>query len=572
MGRLVGESFRAQGPLYLVAIVAMILVAVTTAGTAWIMEKIIDTLTDPESTGMVFLVAGGVILLFATKGLAAYVQSVFLARAGNRIVAVQQDRLYRKLVQHGVAFFRGSESADLLMRLTHGAQSARTLIDILVTGFVRDALTLVGLIAVMVYQQPTLSLISLVVGPLAILGVRALLKKVRAIMRAEMTSLTEIIKVLQETTGGIEVIKVFGLEDRMSGRMTHAVKQVEKRANAITRLQAITSPLMEVLAGCAIAGVVVVSALNVGGGTPPTAGQLMSFVTALLMAYEPAKRLSRMRVAIETAMVGVSLMFELLDREEMMPESPDAKPMAPGPGQIELRDVKFGYRGNVSVINNMNLVFEAGKTTALVGQSGGGKTTVFGLVMRFFDPDEGQVLIDGQDLRGVTFASLRGKIAYVGQNTFLFATTVMENLRCSMPEATDEQVIEAAKAANAHDFITQLADGYETQVGENGTFLSGGQKQRIAIARAILRDAEILLLDEATSALDTESEALVKNAISRLTEGRTTIIIAHRLSTVMQADKICVVKAGEVIEQGTANELLAQEGAFHSLFEQQFKS
>lgn len=571
MGRLVGESLKAHGRLYAVSIVAMIFVAATTAGTALIMEKIIDALMDPDNRRQIFLVAGSVVGLFSLKGAAAYVQAVFLARAGNRIVATQQDRLYRKLLGHGVAFFRGTESSDLLMRLTQGANSARQLIDILVTGFIRDTLTLVGLVIVMVIQQPVLSTISLIVGPIAILGVRLLLKQVREIMQAEMTSLAEIIKVMQETASGIEVIKVFGLEPRMSGRMTGAIKQVETRANDIARLQAVTSPLMEVLAGVAIAAVVVVSAMNIGGGEPPTAGQLMSFITALLMAYEPAKRLSRMRVAIETHMVGVSMMFELLDREELMPESPDAKAAEPGPGQIEMHNVTFGYRGNISVIKGMNLTFEASKSTALVGQSGGGKSTIFGLIMRFFDPDTGQVLIDGQDIRDMTFVSLRSKISYVGQNTFLFATTVMENLRCSDPDATDEQVIAAAQAANAHEFIMALPEQYDTQVGENGAFLSGGQKQRLAIARAILRQSEILLLDEATSALDTESEALVKTALQRLTRGKTTIVIAHRLSTVMKADKICVIHGGEVIEEGSINELLArQDGAFKRLFEQQF--
>ncbi|QBY02830.1 ABC transporter ATP-binding protein [Rhodophyticola sp. CCM32] len=571
MGRLVGESFRAQGHLYAIVIVAMIIIAATTGGIAYMMEGIIDSMTEPDNRSRVFLVAIGVIAIFSIKGIATYTQTVFLARAGNRIVATQQDRVYRKLLKRGVAFFRDTESSDILMRVTHGAQSARQLIDVLVTGFVRDLLTLVALVAVMVYQQPILSMATLFVGPLAILGVRLLIRRVRKIMEAELASLTEIIKVLQETSDGIEVIKVFGLEDRMAGRMDSAIKQVEKRANAIARLQSITSPLMEVLAGCAIAGVIVVSSLNLGGGEPATAGQLMSFVTALLMAYEPAKRLSRMRVVIETLMVGVRMMFELLDQEEFILESPDAIELAPDRGRVELRDVKFGYRDGISVIKGMNLTFEEGKTTALVGQSGGGKSTIFGLIMRFFDPSQGQVLINGQDLRDVTFASLRQKISYVGQNTFLFATSVMENLRCSMPDAGDEDVIAAAKAANAHDFITALPEGYDTPVGENGTFLSGGQKQRIAIARAILRQSEILLLDEATSALDTESESLVKNAIKKLTEGRTTIIIAHRLSTILEADKICVVHDGEEVEQGSADELLALNGAFRRLFEHQFQ-
>ena len=572
VGRLVGDSLRSQGWRYGIAVLAMVVVAVTSAGTAWMMEKIVDAMTSPDLRRQVYLIAAGIVGLFGIKAFASYIQSVFLARAGNRIVANQQNKLYRKLLERGLSFFSTTESSDLLMRVTHGAQAARQLVDVLVTGFVRDALTLVGLIAVMVYQQPVLSVLFFLIGPLALLGVRYLLKSVRTIMRAEMASLAEIIRVLQETSGGIKVIKVFALEDRMTGRMEAAIGQVETRANDIARLQSIASPLMEFLAGLAVAGVLVVSTMGIADSEPPTAGQLMSFLTALLMAYEPAKRLSRMRVVIETCMVGVTMMFELLDQEDTIQENPNAVELRSGPGAINLIDVTFGYHGTLPVIKNMNLAFEPGKTTALVGQSGGGKSTIFGLIMRFYDPDEGSVEIDGQNLRDVSFTSLRRKISYVGQDTFLFSTSVMENLRCSAPEASDEEVIAAARRAHAHEFICELPEGYNTPVGENGTFLSGGQKQRIAIARAILRKTEILLLDEATSALDAESEALVKTALDALTKDVTTIVIAHRLSTILEADKIVVVQDGEIVEQGRLDELMELDGGFRRLFDKQFNT
>ncbi|WP_282170654.1 ABC transporter ATP-binding protein [Ruegeria atlantica] len=571
MGRLIGESFFAQGHLYAVAIVAMIAVAATTAGSAFMMEYIVDAMTSPDMRDWAFAIAFGVVLLFLTKAVASYIQSIYLARAGNRIIAMQQDRVYRKLLRHGVSFFAENESSDLLMRTTHGAQAARTLIDVVVTGFVRDALTLVGLVIVMVYQQPVLSVMFFVVGPIALLGVRYLLKSVRAIMQAEFKSLAEIIRVLQETSAGIKVIKVFSLEDRMINRMETAILKVEERSNDIARLQSIASPLMEFLAGLAVAGVLVVSTLGIAGSEQPTAGQLMSFITALLMAYEPAKRLSKMRVQIEAAMVGVGMLFGLLDQEDTMPENPEARDLLDGPGEIALRNVTFGYQGSIPVIEDMNVTFDAGKTTALVGQSGGGKSTIFGLIMRFYDPDSGSVEIDSQNLQEASYSSLRRKISYVGQDTFLFSTSVMENLRCSAPDATDNEVIEAAKAAHAHDFICELSDGYDTHVGENGAFLSGGQKQRIAIARAILRKAEILLLDEATSALDAESESLVKAALDALTQNMTVVVIAHRLSTILEADKIMVVQDGAVVEQGNLDELMELNGQFRNLFDQQFK-
>ncbi|MDX1742152.1 MAG: ABC transporter ATP-binding protein [Ruegeria sp.] len=571
IGRLLGESFRNQGWLYGIAMIAMVVVAGTTAGTAWMMENIVNAMTEPEMQAQVFLIAAGVLALFLGKAAASYVQAVFLARAGNRIIAVQQERLYAKLIKRGVGFFSRNESSSLLMRVTQGAQAARRLVDVVVTSFVRDLLTLIGLVFVMIYQQPLLSVLFFVVGPVALISVRFLLKQVRSIMKSEMKSLSEIYKVLQETSGGITIIKVFALEDHMAGRMNDAVRSVEKRANSIAKLQSIASPLMEFLAGLAIAAILVISTIGFAGSEPTTAGQLMSFITALLMAYEPAKRLSKMRVVIETTLIPIGMMFELLDEEEPMRESPDAKPLDPGPGEVRLRDLTFGYAGKPNVISNMNLTFEAGKTTALVGQSGGGKSTIFGLIMRFYDPDSGAVEIDGQDLQGATFESLRQKISYVGQETFLFSASIMENLRFARPDATDDEVVEAARAAHAHEFINKMEHGYDTQVGENGAFLSGGQKQRLAIARAILRKSEILLLDEATSALDAESETLVKTALEKLTENVTTIVIAHRLSTVLEADKIVVIQDGSVIEEGNLQTLIAENGVFRQLFDKQFK-
>ena len=568
--RLLRESIPGQKKRYFVAVIAMLVVAATAAGAAWSMGAIVDSMTDPDNRGRVFLVAAAVVGIFMLKGAASFVQVVSMTRAGNRIVAEKQELLYRRLLGQGVSFFNVTESSDLLMRITQGAQRARQVIDIIVTGFVRDLFTLIGLVAVMVYQQPVLSMICLVLGPLILWALRRLLSKVREIMSQEMAGLAEIIKVVQETATGVRVVKAFALEDRMAGRMGNAVRQVEQRANKIARLKASTAPLLDTLTGLAIGGIVVLSAVNLFGQEAGTPGQLMSFVTALLMAYEPAKRLSRMRVEIEAGMVGVRMMYELLDRPQTMLERPDATPLADGPGVVQLENVRFGYKPEALVIDGMDVTFEAGKTTALVGPSGGGKSTILNLVMRMYDPLEGRVLIDGQDIAGATFASLRRCIAFVGQDTFLFSTTVMENLRFGRPGATDAEVIDAARVANAHDFIRALPKGYETPVGENGAFLSGGQRQRIAIARAVLRRAPILLLDEATSALDSHSEALVRDALTRITRGVTTIVIAHRLSTIMDADIVCYIESGRVLEQGPLDALLHSAGPFRKLFDEQF--
>ncbi len=572
VSRLVRDGFREQGRLYGIAIAAMVVVAASSAGVAWIMERIIDVLATPDDRGAVVAVAATVMAIFLVKGAATYLQSVFLARAGNRIVARQQYEVFSKLLGQGVGYFNRTESSDIILRVVQGAQACRAMIDIIVVSFVRDALTLVGLLAVMIYQQPTLSMVSLIVGPLALLGLRVILRRVKAIMEGQLTAFSEIYKLLQESSGGIQVIKVFSLEDRMRGRMDDAVRKVEHRSNAISQLGAATSPVMETLSGAAIAGVILVSAWNLFGGEPTTAGQLMSFVTALLMAYEPAKRLSRMRVSLEAALIGVRMVLGILDMPETQAEAEDATPLTDGPGELALRGVSFDYDGTGSapVIHDVDLVFPAGRTSALVGPSGGGKSTMLNLAMRLYEPTAGRVEIDGQDTATATLASVRRRISFVGQNTFLFSASVRDNIRVACPEATDAEVEAAARDANAHEFVETLPQGYDTLVGENGAFLSGGQRQRLAISRAILKQADIMLLDEATSALDSHSEALIQDALARVTADRTVVVIAHRLSTVLTADVIFYIEAGRVVEQGDLATLLATDGAFRKLYDKQF--
>ena len=567
--RLLRENFRKHASLYLVAILAMVFVALTTTLSAWIMRDVTDDLLIDRNLSRLFLIAGGIALIFTVKGIATYVQTYFLARAGNSIIAETQLRIFDRLMRQGVSFYSANASSDLIVRVTHNAQSARAVIDTIVTAFVRDLFTLLGLLILMFYQQPMIALVALLIGPIAIGVVRLLLRRVRAIMELELASLNKIVQVMQESTTGIRVIKAFSLEPLMHREMEEAVRAVEKRANAITRLEAATSPLMETLAGFGIAGVLSLSAVLVSGGTT-TAGELVSFITALLLAYDPAKRLARMRVSIEAGMVGVRFMFDLLDRPITLLERPGARALPDGPGEIELENVSFTYDGLSPVLHDVSLRFPAGRTTALVGQSGGGKSTIVNLVMRLYDPTGGRVLIDGHDIADVTFASLRRRLSFVGQDTFLFAGSVRRNIALGREGASHAEIEAAARAANAHDFIERMAGGYDADVGENGGLLSGGQRQRIAIARAILHDAEILILDEATSALDAHSEVAVRDALSNAAKGRTTIVIAHRLSTVALADRVVVMEDGRVIEEGPSDELLARDGPYRRLYETQF--
>lgn len=568
VARLVRESFREHMFGYSAAILSMLVVAGMTAASAWILREITNEFVIDKRVDRVNMIAAAVAGIFILKGLANFVQAYFMSRVGNAIIADRQRKIYDRILAQGIEFYHSTSSSDLITRMTNNAQAARNVLDLIVTSYVRDLVTLLALIGVMVWQQPVLSLICFVAGPVAIYGVNRILKRVRKFAAMEFRSVGQIIQVMQETAIGVRVVKSFNLESLMRGRMYKAVADVEDRANNIAALEAVTSPVMETLAGLAIAGAVMVSGfLVLQGGQMP--GNIMAFIAALLLAYEPAKRLARVRISLESGIVGVRMMFQLADEPLTLAERPDAKPLRAGPGEIRFDAVSFAYQNGPPVLDRFDLTLAPGKMTALVGPSGGGKSTILNLIMRMYDPKSGKVLLDGQDISHATLASLREKIAYVSQDTFLFAGTIMHNIRLGRQNATDEEVIAAAKAANAHDFIVAQAKGYETDVGENGGLLSGGQRQRISIARAMLRNAEILLLDEATSALDAESEALFRDALQQLTEGRTTIVIAHRLSTVHQADTIAVLEGGKVVESGPHRALLTQGGLYQKLYEYQ---
>ncbi|PYG53420.1 ABC transporter ATP-binding protein [Rhizobium sp. UGM030330-04] len=569
--RLFRENFKKHAKWYVVSIAAMLIVALTTSLSAWIMRDIVNSVYLKRGFDVVLEIAFAVAAIFIIKGLATFVQSYYLSKAGNSIVSEQQRKIYDRLLKQGVSFFQNMPSSELLVRVTYNAQAARNVIDTIVTSFVRDLFSLLGLIIVMFAQNFLLSAISMIVGPAAIFGVRLVLKRVRKIMEAELASIGEIINVVQETSVGVRVIKAFSLEKLMLKRMNKAVSDVEQRSNGIAKLEAATSPIMETLSGIAIAIVIAVSGYTVleKGGSP---GDLMSFITALLLAYEPAKRLARMRVTIEGGMIGVRMMFEVLDAPLTLTEKKDPVALPKTSGDVELKNVSFEYISGQPVLNDVDVVFEGGKMTALVGPSGSGKSTIINLIMRLYDPQTGAIIVNGVDLRDVSFASLREHMSYVGQETFLFSGTIRHNISVGRDDASEEEIIAAAKAANAHDFIMSMPGGYDTVLGENGSGLSGGQRQRVAIARAMLRDADILILDEATSALDSESEALVRDALERLTQNKTSIVIAHRLSTINRADKIVVMDKGQVVEQGSRRELLANEGLYKRLHSIQFET
>ena len=444
------------------------------------------------------------------------------------------------------------------------------MLNLLITSIGRDLLSLIALAAVMAYQDPVMSLFSVVVVPPAMLILRKLIKRIKTIAHQQFTGNTRILETLQETIQGIRTVKAFTLEDGMRARFDGNVADLEQELNKWARVAYRSSPLMEALGGFAIAGALIYGGYRVieTGATP---GQFFSFLAAFMLAYEPAKRLARLNIDLNSGLVGVRILFDVIDHPPT--EAPDEgkPPLKLSTARVEFANVQFSYRPGERVIRNLSFVAEPGKVTALVGPSGGGKSTILNLILRLCEADDGAIVIDGQNIAGVSRRSLREQLAYVGQDVFLFRGTVRENITLGRPDATEAEIVAAAKAAYAHDFIMAFPRGYDSQVGEHGTQVSGGERQRIAVARALLKDAPVILLDEATASLDSESERQVQGAIEHLCQGRTTIVIAHRLHTVVDADRIFVIEDGAVAESGRHSELLRKGGRYASYYRLQLR-
>jgi ATP-binding cassette subfamily B protein len=569
--RLLTEQGLVHWRKYAIAFTLMAVSAGCTAFSAYLIGDVINQAYVNRSLPGIIVLGAITVVLFSVKGVATYGHSVMLSRIGNRIVADNQRAVFSKLLTEGLGFFSDRHSTEFIARLSTGAAATTQVINLLITSVGRDLLSLIGLVTVMVVQDPLLSFFSFVVAPPAFFVLRKLIRRIYSIARTQFHGGTRIIETLQETLQGIRIVKAFTLEDTMRERFDRNVAAVEHEANKMARVSNRASPLMETLGGCAIA-----IAITYGGyrviDTGATPGQFFSFITAFLLAYEPAKRLARLNIELNSALVGVRVLFEVIDSPPS--EAPDDnKPdLQPTTARLEFKDVHFAYRADEAVLRGMSFVAEAGKLTALVGPSGGGKSTVFNLLLRFYENERGLITIDGQDISKVSRRSLRQHIAYVGQDVFLFRGTIRENIAFGKPGASDDEIVAAARAAYAHDFILSFPRGYDTPVGEHGLQLSGGQRQRVAIARALIKNAPIILLDEATAALDSESELQVREAMEHLCQGRTTLAIAHRLHTVSHADRIYVVEDGRAVESGRHDELLRKDGRYASFYRLQLKT
>ncbi len=570
VGRLIRDNLRHYWPQLAIALLCMGVVSATTALSAYLMEPVVNDVFIGENEDMLWWVSGAVLVTFLAKGFASYGQSLLMAFVGLRIIADNQIRLYRHLIGMDLGFFNSMPSGRLVSRFLVDINHMRVAVSNALTGFGKDLLSLIGLVGVMFFQDWELALIAFFVFPAAVYPIVRLGKRMRKVTANTQEETGLFSAILDQSFQGIRVVKAYGMENYETSRVSTLVERIFKLTIKSARIRALSSPIMETLGGCAVAIVIVYGGYRViHQNLDP--GSFFSFITALLLAYEPMKRLANLNASLQEGLAGAQRLFDLLDTEPGIKESPDAKPLkTPADGAIDLDDVKFSYVEGQPALADVSMSIPAGKTVALVGPSGAGKSTILNLIPRFYDIDEGKISIDGTDVRDATLESLYANISLVSQEVTLFDDSVRANIAYGKPGASDSEIEDAARHAAALDFINELPEGFETQVGERGIKLSGGQRQRLAIARAILKNAPILLLDEATSSLDTESERHVQKALDHLMKDRTTLVIAHRLSTIVGADLIYVIQNGTITETGSHKELVEKGGAYEKLYALQF--
>jgi ATP-binding cassette subfamily B protein len=556
--------------LYVLAGAMMIVGAGCMAVSAYLIGDMINQAYVNRNFPAILALSIATTILYSIKGIATYGSAVTMSRIGTRIVAENQRRVFDKLLNEGLGYFADRHSSEFIARLTTGANSAAGVINLLITAVGRDLASLIGLVTVMVVQNPTLSLVSFVILPPALLVLRKLIRRLRTVARTQFDYATRTMETVQEAVQGMAIVKAFTLEPVMRERLDETVSVVESEAFKLARVSNRASPLMESLGGVVLSIAMIYCGylVVVDGQTP---GQFFSFLAAFLLAYEPAKRLARLNLDLHTNLVGVRVLFEILDSPATEPIEDGKPPLHVTKARVEFADVRFAYRTGEPVLRGMSFTAEPTKMTALVGPSGGGKSTVLNLILRFYEIERGAITIDGENIADHSRQSLRHQLAYVGQHVYLFRGSIRDNIVLGKPGAGEAEIVAAAKAAHANDFITSFPNGYDTQVGEHGLQLSGGQRQRVAIARALIRNAPLILLDEATAALDPESELHVQQALAELCVGRTTIAIAHRLATVMHADRILFIEGGTVVESGRHDELLRRGGRYASFYRLQFK-
>ncbi|MEJ5347902.1 MAG: ABC transporter transmembrane domain-containing protein [Desulfosoma sp.] len=551
------------------AVTCMLVVSGATGLTAYLIKPAMDEIFIKKDVFMLSLLPAVFLAVSLVKALSDWGSTYFLQSVGLRVVAGLRQELFDHIHGLSLSFFDKASTGTLMSRITNDIKEIQVAVNQAVSGLVRDTVTIVGLIFVVFYQNWKLASIAVAVLPLAFFPLVHFGKKLRKLARRGQEKTAHLSVVLHESFTGVRIVKAFGMEDHEKKRFARQnISVLENQLKAL-RIDALSSPLMEFIGAIGISLIIAYGGYHVVRGVS-TPGTFFSFLGALIMLYKPVKSLNKLNSTLQKGIASILRVQEVLSQKSDIVDRPGAIELTRVQGAVEFRRVSFAY-DTVPVLRDISFKVNPGEVVALVGSSGGGKTTLVHLIPRFYDVSQGAVLIDGIDVRDVTVRSLRRHIAMVTQHSFLFNDTVRNNIAYGDPSKTEEDLIAAAKAAYAYDFICRLPHGFDTVVGEQGVMLSGGQRQRICIARALLKDAPILILDEATSALDSEAELEVQRALENLMQGRTTFIIAHRLSTVKIAHRIFVLSHGRIIEEGSHHSLMERHGEYRRLYDIQFQ-
>jgi len=538
---------------------------------AWLVQPAVKYIFSEKSMSLLYTLALGIVVVFFVKSAADYGRYVLMADIGQKIIKDIRNKLYECIQGQSLRYFVKNPTGILMSRITNDVNMVQGSVTSAVTAMVKEVASVIGLLGYAFYMNWKLTLIAIIIFPAVGYVMNRLRKKIKKYARRSMEVMGDINTVLDEAISGIRIVKAFGMEEYEKDRFGSYNHQFYRNWMKRLKIRGIASPLMEVLGGIAAAAIFVVGGMSVIKGVM-TPEQFFSYVTALFMLYQPIKKINEVNIEIQEGVTAAKRIYDVIDAQPEMVEKPNAIDLGRSEGDVKYRSVEFSYNGDEYALKGVSFDAPKGAKIAFVGESGAGKTTIINLLPRFYDVTSGEITIDGHDIRDLTIKSLRANIAMVEQKNILFNDTIRANIAYGSQNESFDKIIEAAKAANAHDFIMEMPDGYDTIAGEGGVRLSGGQMQRICIARAIMKNAPILVLDEATSALDTESEQEVHAALDRLMENRTTFIIAHRLSTIQGVDKIIALSKGEVVEEGSHEELMARNGYYTRLYNLQFGS
>jgi subfamily B ATP-binding cassette protein MsbA len=554
----------------LIAMLAMICVSVSTGAQTWLVKDVLDKIFIEQNGFYLKILPLAVLLIFFLKGIVYYIYSILLQQVGQSVIRDFRVQIFNHIHKQSLSFFSEMPTGTLMSRVISDVALLQQAVSNALVGVIRDLFQVVILLGVVFYMNWRLAMVTFIVMPVAAYPIIKFGRLFRKLSTSTQEEVAHVSNILHETITGNRIVKAFTKEEYEGKRFLQQVTRLFVLTMRDAKYRCLQHPMMEFIGGCAIAMIIWFGGKEVIGGNM-TPGTFFAFLTALIAAYEPVKNVTKINSTIQQGLAAATRVYAILDMEPEIQDKKDAIPLPLFSSQIECRDLNFSYDNENFVLSNINLTVPVGEALAIVGPSGGGKTTITNLIPRFLDLREGSILIDGTDIRDVTVASLRNQIAMVTQQTILFNDTVRNNIAYGDQQAPEEQIHEAAKAAFAYDFIQALPKGFDTIIGEGGARLSGGQQQRISIARAILKNAPILILDEATSALDTESEREVQKALENLMKDRTTLVIAHRLSTIKNADRIIVIKDGAIVEQGTHDSLIAQKGEYEMLYNMQYK-